>query len=91
MSPPLLDAGDVRAAWARVGAGGVGGERVVRVTRNPSERGVRHRAGAGRGEQRPDMGLGLDIRALACPHPPPIKFHRYQILVYTKLLPLSPA
>jgi hypothetical protein len=34
-----------------VGLGGVDGARVIRVVRNPSERGVRHGAGVGRGEQ----------------------------------------
>jgi hypothetical protein len=54
----LLDAGDVRAAWV---------EQIVQVTRNPSERGGRHGAGAGHRELRPGAGLGPDIRALASP------------------------
>ena len=67
MPPPLLDAGDVWVAWARVGAGGLGGAQDVRVARNPSERGVWHGAGAGHGEQRPYVALEPDDRVLACP------------------------
>jgi hypothetical protein len=44
------------------GRSGLGGARVVQVVRNPSEQDMRYRAGAGLGEQRPDMGLGPDVR-----------------------------
>jgi hypothetical protein len=44
-----------------------GWKRVVRVARNLSKRGVWHKVGVGREEQRPDVGLGPDVRALACP------------------------
>jgi hypothetical protein len=40
---------------------------VVRAARNLSERGVRHRANEGRGELRPNTGLGPDARALTWP------------------------
>jgi hypothetical protein len=51
--------------WARVGASDLGGARIVRVARNPSEQGVQHGAGTGRGEQRLDVGLGPDVQVLA--------------------------
>ena len=62
VSPPLLDAGDVRAAWARVGAWGMGW--VSRSSGVESEW-AGCAARSRRGELRLDAGLGQDTRALA--------------------------
>jgi hypothetical protein len=56
MFSPLLNAGDVRAAWVLVGGGGMG--RTSRSSGTESER-------AGRGELCSNTGLGPNARALA--------------------------